>query len=145
MPQALEPTAAIEEVVDLHRFFAAWFRAELPDTDDAFARFDEVMASDFEMVVPSGARVRRADLVAGLRQAHGSWGDDPDARIEVRGAQARVLAEGLVLVSYEEWQRREGVWTARRSTALLRPAAGAPGGFVWLQVHETWMETSQDQ
>ena len=139
MSQTVDPAAAVEEVVELHRFFAAWFRAELPDTDEAFARFDQAMAPDFEMVVPAGTRVKRVDLVPGLRQAHGSWADEPDAVIEVRGAEARPLAEGLVLVSYEEWQRRDGGWKARRSTALLRPAADAPGGFVWLQVHETWM------
>lgn len=139
MSRTVEPAAAVGEVVDLHRFFAAWFHAERPDTDEAFARFDRAMAPDFEMVAPSGARIRRAELMASLRQAHGSWSDDPEAAIEVRRADARVLPEGLVLVSYEEWQRRQGAWEARRSTALLRPAADAPGGFVWLQVHETWM------
>ncbi len=145
MPQVVDAAAAVEEVVDLHRFFAAWFRAELPDTDEAFHRFDRAMAPDFEMVVPSGARITRPDLVAGLRQAHGSWREDAEASIEVRDAEARPLPEGLVLVSYEEWQRGDGGWKGRRSTALLRPSAAAPGGFLWLHVHETWIGAPEAQ
>ena len=139
---ALDARAAIAEVEQLHAFFARWFRGELPETGEAFSRFERALAPEFEMVPPSGVLLRRDQVLAGVRGTYGSWKGDEAAAIEVRHATARPVGNGVVLVSYEEWQRRDGVWKARRSTALLRAATGAdsPADAVeWIHVHETWM------
>lgn len=133
---ALDCATAIAEVESLHAFFVQWFRGELPDTDAAYDRFSSALSPDFEMVVPSGAQLEHAAVLAGVRSAHGQWRDDPTAMIEVRNAKAHALGGGLVRVSYEEWQRTDGAWKGRRSTALLQ---GRADGVTWLHVHETWV------
>ena len=140
--RALDAGAAIAEVEQLHDFFARWFRGELPESDEAFSRFERALAPGFEMVPPSGILLGRDQVLAGVRSAYGSWGGDEAAAIEVRHATTHPVGGGVVRVSYEEWQRRDGVWKGRRSTALLRSATGegSPSDAVeWIYVHETWM------
>lgn len=129
--------AAVAEVEELHSFFVRWFRADVPDSDAEFDRFSSALAAEFEMVVPSGARLGRDAVLAGVRGGHGQWREDEGATIEVREATAHGLGGGLVRVSYEEWQRGAGEWKARRSTALLRGAGD--GRLEWVHVHETWI------
>ena len=118
--------AAIAEVEQLHAFFVGWFRGEVPDSDAAFSRFASALAPRFEMVVPSGSLLVRAQVMLGVRGAYGGWKGDDGATIEIRNAKGEIIGEGLVRVSYEEWQRRSGAWRGRRSTALLRHAARRP-------------------
>jgi hypothetical protein len=131
---------ARREVGSLHIFFEEWFHGRLPATDDAFARFERAMAPEFEMLMPAGTIHPRAPLLAALRDAHGAWRDDPEARIEIRASRARVLTgTAFVLVRYEEWQQIAARWRGRLSSALLRVDIEAPGGFSWWCVHETWL------
>ena len=40
------------EIIELHRFFEKWFNGDLPDNDESFSRFSEVMALEFVIVSP---------------------------------------------------------------------------------------------
>ena len=133
----LEGAAAVAEVEALHAFFVRWFMWTVPETETEFERFSSALVADFEMVVPSGARLEREAVLSGVRQGYGQWRGDEGSAIEVREAKARPLGGGLVQVSYEEWQRRGGEWKARRSVALLRRTRER--GIQWVYVHETWI------
>ena len=124
------------EVVELHAFFESWFRGELPGTDDAFARFDGVLDPGFEMVAPSGATLDRSAV---LTMVHGAHGAMPHMRIWIQAHRSLVSAGDTALVTYEEWQERDGETKARVSTGLFRAAPAAPNGVCWIHVHETWM------
>lgn len=132
------------EVVELHQFFEDWFLAKLDDTDAAFDRFSSAMADSFQIVPPSGFMSDIDRLNVRLRSAHGAW-TGPDGNgtgwIWVSAVNTRPVAghDDLCLVTYEEWQEREGVARGRQSTALMQRDESAPGGVLWLHVHETWL------
>ena len=127
------------EIIELHEFFEHWFRGELPDDDESFSRFADVMAADFVLVRPEGTESTRADLMHSLRTAHGC---DPGAAIQVTGIR-RVADSGELLVArYEEIQETADGATRRLSTVIFRRREGAPNGLAWVRVHETWSESS---
>ncbi|MFW2381140.1 MAG: DUF4440 domain-containing protein [Acidimicrobiales bacterium] len=127
-------SAAITEIEALHVEFERWFNGESGSLD----RVERVLAKDFTMIPPSGETVERADLIAGLKKAHGAV----ELSIEIRNPIVRWSgAEGL-LVSYEEWQHTPDKMNGRQSTALFVSDADAPNGLRWVHVQETWMPDS---
>lgn len=125
-----------QEVVDLHQFFQDWFRGELPDTDEAFARFGGVMAEGFEMVSPDGRAIDRAAIIDIVRSGRG---EEPATEIWIENHRHRLTIGGLSLVTYEEWQESVGRKRGRLSSALLQLCEDTPNGVRWLNVHETWL------
>ena len=129
----------LREVEELHRFFAEWFRGELPDDDASFQRFAGVLTPSFEIHPPDGGVLERGEILARVRGAHGAHAQDGfDIRIE--NAAARWLGDGMLEATYEEWQTEGGESRGRRSRALMRQNAGAPNGVDWVRVEETWIE-----
>lgn len=128
------------EVRQLHQFFQDWFNAALPPTQEAFQRFESVMAERFMIISPDGVRTERAELIERLRQAHGIWrqGSQP-GRIWIDNLQVRHVVGDQAMVVYEEWQEIEGESRGRLSTAVLRRRQATPHGVEWLHVHEVWM------
>lgn len=134
------PARVEREVRELHRFFEQWFRAEVPNTDEAYGRFASALDGEFVIVPPSGASVPHAELLKGLRAAYGSQRDRAEEyAIRVENVSAREVAEGTWLVRYEEWQDEGSESKGRQSSAVLAEDDQAPGGFRWLHVHETWL------
>ncbi len=126
------------EVVELHRFFQDWFNAELAGDAAGFARFEQVLAEDFEIIGPTGDRMERAGVLAAVRSGHGRDAEGSFA-IEVKGVRSRTVGDGLVLVTYEEHQTTGGEHKGWLSSALFRARKGRPNGVEWLHVHETYL------
>lgn len=147
VPQADLAQLATDEVVELHRFIEQWSLAELEDTDAVYARFADALDDSFVLIGPDGARSdesrdsgsAESSVVVGFRSAHGRWRGLPEAHLEIREANARVLGERLVLVDYEEWHFLGGEPSVRRSSVVMREDPAAPGGVSWLHLHETWI------
>jgi hypothetical protein len=125
-----------QEIEALHRFFAGWFRGELPPTDAAFSRFSTVTGADFVIITPDGRLIERAELLPSLRAAHGSR---PDLRIWIERATLRRQHGDMRIATYEEWQRQGECVNARLSTVIFQKQAGVANGLIWLHVHETWL------
>ena len=132
------------EIAELHAFFEDWFVGRLPDDDQAFARFADAMGEGFEIVSPAGTATGRDDLLAMLRSAHSSSAEGA-LRIWTDNVTARSVGDGLILARYEEWQEAGGETKGRVSSAVLREDSSAPGGFLWLSVHETWLPSPSDR
>lgn len=127
---------AEREVAELHEFFEQWYRAALPP--QAFDRFEQVLAPGFVIVNPSADVVERDSILDAVRDARGS---DPEAHIRTKNFTVRRQEGNLLIATYEEWQKLGGESErARLSTVVLRADDSAPYGWVWLHVHETWME-----
>ena len=124
------------EVAELHHFFEQWFKGKLPDTDEAFARFESVMAEGFEIISPVGKAMKRDVILKAVRGGHGK---EPDAKIWIENYRHLLTNGDLSLVSYEEWQVTGGTKRGRLSTALLRVTEKTPNNLQWLHVHETWL------
>jgi len=129
------------EIAELHAFFEDWFVGRLPNDHSTFARFADAMGEGFEIVSPAGTAMGRDDLLALLRSAHGSSAEGA-LRIWTDNVSVRSLGDGLTLARYEEWQESDGETKGRLSSAVLRAHSSAPGGFLWLSVHETWLPSS---
>lgn len=128
------------EVHELHEFFQDWFNATLPPTEEAFRRFESVMAERFLIVSPEGVLTERAELVDRLREAHGIWRRNlQPGRIWIENLQVRHTVGTQAMVLYEEWQEIEGEARGRLSTAILQRREGTPNGVEWLHVHEVWL------
>jgi len=129
-----------DEVVQLHRFFQDWFNAALPPTDEAFRRFESVMAERFMIISPNGVLSERTELVERLREAHGIWRQNSrPGRIWIENLQVRHTVGSQAMMLYEEWQEIEGETRGRLSTAVLQRRDGTPNGVEWLHVHEVWL------
>lgn len=132
-----DPTSVAREIADLHRFFQDWFRGEIPETDEAFARFDRALAPGFVIVSPDGAALDRATIIEAVRRGYGR---DKSARVWVEGARVVHNVGDAVVATYVEWQSLAGADPrARISTAVFEPDRDAPGGLRWIHVHETWL------
>lgn len=144
-PRAEEPIPPLElrcerEVVELHRFLERWSNAELPATDEAFARFADVIAESFVIIDPDGTVSGRQPIVDAIRGAHGRWHEMP-GKIRIEGYRLHHAAGGLALVTYEEWHDLGDRRVGRLSTALFGERAGTPNGVEWLHLHEVWLPT----
>ena len=134
-------TAAQREVVALHEFFEAWFRGAIPDSDKSMGRLDGALSPQFQIIDPDGNMTCGRDrLLQRLRTAYAIHRDDDKPfRICIRNIESFALPDGLVLVTYEEWQEKDGQAKGRASNAVMRPDTRAPGGVEWLHVHEKWL------
>jgi hypothetical protein len=131
---------ARKEVAEIHEFLQDWFNGSIGNDDQIYRRFAGVMAEGFQLISPGGMVTDRDAMLDGVRGAHGR---ERDARLPmkiwIQNHRGRVLADGLHLVTYEEWQEKGGVTRGRVSTALFARREGTPNGVEWLHVHEVWM------
>ena len=126
-----------QEVVELHDMIEAWLAGSIPNTDEAYQRFSDAMAGDFEIISPLGKRSDRDAIISLLRTAHGSR--EAPFSVAIKNLRTRLLSPPLALLTYEEWQYEKGKATARLSTVLLRDDPSRPGGVAWVHLQETWL------
>lgn len=124
-------TLCADEIVSLHRVFEATLGA--PGADDG-GRYEAAFAPGFTMVMPSGRRLDRREVLDFLRGARGVRG--PGFCIAIEDVAVLHAAPSLLLMHYVERQWVQGAETARRACALFRVEDGAPR---WLFVQETWV------
>ena len=124
--------AFADEVVRLHAFFDDWFAGRGGRSIDEFSRSLE---EHFMLVTPDGAVYDRDAIVTLVEDGRGSG----DAHIRVERPMIRHVG-GVVVGTYEEHQRRDGVSSARISTVVMVEREGTPGGWSWIAVHETWLQ-----
>ena len=122
------------EIIELHRFFEEWMTGIGGD----FSRFATVMAEDFEIVFPDGNRMSQPELLIWMRGLEGTL-TEQEFEIRIENLEERTPAPGMFIVTYEEWQTRDGETNARRSTALFRENPELPNRVEWVHVHETWL------
>ncbi len=127
-----------KEVEELHQFFQDWSTGHLDASDSSFERFSKVMADGFEIISPGGGRMTRVEILARVREGHGS-SKGTSFRIWIQNYRSRPIGNGLLLVTYEEWQDTDGEKRGRISTAVFQPKSDTPNGLEWLHVHETWL------
>ena len=127
-----------KEVIRLHEVIEGWTTGRLPETDAAFAGFADALGSEFQIINPEGVMETRQHVVSRFRQRHGARG--PSFTISIGDAKCRLFEAEFGLVSYQEiWRRGEEPAGTILSSAWLRTDAVAPGGVLWLYLHETWL------
>ncbi len=126
------------EVVDLHRFIEQWSNAELPETDEAFARFGDVIAASFVIIDADGVLIERQPIVDAVRGAYGRWRDAPGT-IRIENFRLHQRDGALAMATYEEWHDLASGRVGRLSSILFGENPDAPNGLDWLHLHEVWM------
>lgn len=123
------------EIDELHAFFEAYFRGEVPV--DETARLELALAPEFTLVRPDGSEADRATTIGDVRDGHGHA---PDMSIRAERHRLHRAGADLVVASYVEVH----AWPAGRANRRLATVVfgvdevGAHG-LRWLRVHETWM------
>lgn len=130
-----------QEVRDLHVFFQQWSTGDLPNTDEAYARFGDALAPDFSLIDTDGSVVSRDDLVSGLRGAHNRWPGGGSIGIsEVQPVMVQGDIAVLTYVEHHDFDGGEGrKMSARRSTVTFHDDADGPNGVRWKHLQETWI------
>ena len=131
-------SACFQEVIDLHAFFQGWLDGTLPNDDALFARFAAANNPAFTLISPDGSMAGGAATGSWIRAAYGTR---PGFRLWTDAHQMHYQDANLAIVTYREWQTREGATTVRISTAVFRTAPAAPNGVAWVHIHETWLAT----
>lgn len=131
-------TTCRDEIESLHAFFVDWYTGQTGT--DAYDRVERALGADFEMVTPGGTRREYADVVDAIRKRYDNR--EADAfDIEIRNVEIRYTLDEHALVRYEEWQTSPNETTGRLSTVLFEREPDTPGGVVWLDLHETWLDS----
>jgi hypothetical protein len=132
-------TSIETEIMELHQFFTDWFTGHIENSDTAFNRCVEVLAPGFSIISPhTGAITERENLLVGLRE---SYNARPGIQIWIENVKIHHQKGGVILATYEEWQKYQQETTARISSAWFETASSTPNGLRWLHVHETWIST----
>ncbi len=127
-----------QEIASLHEFFVDWYTGQT--REDSYDRVERALAADFEMVTPDATRSEYADVVDGIRDGYASR-EPGTFDIEIRNVETRHTVDDHALVRYEEWQETPDGTTGRLSTVLFEDNPDAPGDVVWLDLHETWLDS----
>jgi hypothetical protein len=127
--------AVRSEIGGLHEFFVGWFSGALPASafDVGFAaRFDP----GFLLVPPAGSLLGLAQLSETVRARRAS---NPEFRVAIRNVTVRRRLDGLLLATWEEWQRNalasRPPENSRIATVLFRDVRPLR----WLHIHEPWL------
>ena len=136
MNDAPDITAEIEA---LHAALTDWLSGLCPKSDRWFEReITGRLHPEFVNIQPSGKLLLGAMLALSLR--HG-YGRSPEFRIKIRNVAILPARAGIVLATYEEYQRgarnSDRAQNARFST--VRFDAAANGQLIWRSILEVWL------
>ena len=130
-------TRAVEEEVErLHRFFQGWFNG---DAGLSLSEFTDVLDEGFTIVSPSGIKANRHEIVAAVQGAFGN----STVAIGIENMDTTVV-DTVGICSYVEVHRLNEAISRRLSTAVLRISTEPDGRPMWLTVHETWIDSTDD-
>ena len=127
------------EVRAFHAALTGWFSGTLARDGQGFSGLADVIAEDFVLISPRGVVDQAAPLMAQIEGAHGVQSGVAFS-IRTENHQVRFADDSHCLGTYEEWQEREGVTSARLSTVLFRVREDRRHGLEWLHLHETWLK-----
>lgn len=128
---------ASEEIVDLHRFFVAWYNTATSGGVD-FNRCQAAFGDGFHIITPTGGVFDRTQTIEMVRSNHATF--DGDFEIAIEDIEARWQSGDALLVTYVEVQWRGGEHSRRLATALFTESASAPCGVEWRHLQETWLQ-----
>lgn len=132
-----------KEVIELHKFFEQWFKSEIENNDEVFARFEDALGEEFMLITPTGEISSREQIITQIRNGYGSRKtDEIPYRLWVQNIECRLMEGNLCLVIYEEWGEVAGDLNARLSSALFRNNDQSVNRVEWVHVHEVSIPTN---
>lgn len=126
-------TTAETEVMELHKFFEAWYNGGIARSEENFSRLTNVLADDFQLITATGFTVNKALLVTLMK---GGYGTKQDLNMRIEKISQRVQGENLCVLTYEEYGNTESGLKKVLVSAVLRRAPEKRNNLEWLHVHE---------
>jgi len=139
-----------QEIENLHGIFVCWFKGLQPKEDLEEELLDRISA-EFTHIAPNGQILKgQANLMQNLSEKYNVY-PAKVFDVEIENVEVIWTHNDLCLVSYEEWQwwrdtdsnkkdlqeNENAIRFGRVSSCLLKQRAG---NFLWLHVHEAWLE-----
>lgn len=126
----------------MHLFIEDWIGGLRQD----MSPFTEALAEEFTFVPPDGSVLDREEAIAAMEAVDDAHSDSsPSFRIDVQDTEVQLSVYGMHLVTYREHQRIDGEWHSRTSSVWLRETTRTATGLEWVHLHETWLETVDDE
>lgn len=121
-----------DEIVELHEFFEAYFLG----TESSLGRAESALAPEFTIVTPDGAESDRAGTLEMLRNGHAHA-----TELSITTTDHRLIAgtDEVVVAGYVEHHQFGHRENHRCSTVVFIADPGAPNGWSWRHVQETWL------
>ncbi|MDK1011405.1 MAG: hypothetical protein QGM48_10110 [Actinomycetota bacterium] len=124
------------EVERQHRFFEDWFNGVEGRAIDELA---DSLDDEFFIVSPNGTISDRSTIVKMVEE---HWGSEP-VDIHIENVELKRDDPGLLIATYKEYQNRQAESAVIASTVGLVADSTKPGGFRWIFVHESWIQSPE--
>lgn len=124
------------EVERQHRFFEDWFNGVEGSAIDELA---DSLDDEFFIVSPNGTISDRSTIVKMVEE---HWGSEP-VDIHIENVELKRDDPGLLIATYKEYQNRGAESAVIASTVGLVADSTKPGGFRWIFVHESWIQSPE--
>ena len=123
------------EIIELHRFFEAYFLGTLPL--EALERAEAAFHEHFTMIGPDGDLRNRATILQMLHDGHHHTDD-----LTITTSKHTLIHDdgGALVAAYvERHDLREGRSNERWTSVVFAPDDAAPNGLAWRHAQETWI------
>ncbi|MGJ3239992.1 MAG: hypothetical protein ACFE0Q_14870 [Anaerolineae bacterium] len=128
-----------QEIHDLHQFFEDYLVGRR--SHDPMTRFTGVTDDHFTIVGSDGTVMNRDAIIGYVRD---NYSKRPNFSIWTEQVSLRQHLNGILIVTYEEWQTIDSVTTVRTSTVAFAEDDQQPNGLRWLHVHESGLRTVRE-
>ncbi|MHA1121270.1 MAG: hypothetical protein ACTSPC_00475, partial [Candidatus Heimdallarchaeota archaeon] len=61
-----------KEVIELHKFFEEWFKAEIENKDEIISRLEDALSEEFMLISPTGQVSTREQVITQIKNGYGS-------------------------------------------------------------------------
>ena len=124
---------ALREIQDWYHQFFLWSRGGCPQHDSYVTSIYESLAPDFRVWLTHGQMMDKREYWSRLLSLYGARAGSPPSQIV--NLKTQRMEEDHLLVTFE-LVKEDG--SARKfDSAVMRREPSAPGGVVWLYVHES--------
>ncbi|XP_058226105.1 sucrose-phosphatase 2-like [Rhododendron vialii] len=130
------------EVVMFYSFYERWRRAEVQKTEQSMQKLRLSFYPLGIIVHPSGFEQPLHQYIDGVQR---SYGDKQGTQFRVwldRVSSAQIGVD-IWLVKFDKWELSGEEQECCLTTVLLRSKqTEVPNGFIWMHVHQTWLDKS---
>ncbi|KAG9449847.1 hypothetical protein H6P81_009812 [Aristolochia fimbriata] len=127
------------EVVKFYMLYERWHRAELAKSEQHLQSMEKLCYPAGIIVHPSGEEQRLHDCVAKLGSVYGDR-QGKRFRVWVDRVLSAEIGSNTWLVKFDKWEESDEGRQCCRTTALLNSKVEESGGFVWVHMHQTWLD-----
>ncbi|OVA07209.1 Sucrose-phosphate synthase [Macleaya cordata] len=129
------------EVVKFYLFYERWRRAEVDNSEQYMQNLKAVCYPSGVFVHPSGLERPLHECVDVMKNCYGDK-QGKQFRIWVDRVTSAQIGSDTWLVKFDKWELSDEGPKGCLATVLLSSKDAASNGYVWVHVHQTWLDGS---